>query len=130
MSQKEIEIILARQLASYLEVPIVIVDPQGTLIYYNESAEAILGRRFEEQGPMPVSEWAGIFQPTDEAGNPLAPEERPLTMALAERRPTHRSLWMRGLDNVLRHVEITAFPLIGQPDRYLGAIALFWEVGG
>ena len=36
-------------------------------------------------------------------------------------------LWIRGLDSVLRHIEVSAFPLIGQSDRYLGAVALFWE---
>jgi hypothetical protein len=34
-SQKEIELILARQLASYLVMPIFIVDLQGNIIYYN-----------------------------------------------------------------------------------------------
>ena len=35
MAHEEIEVILARQLASYLAMPIFIVDPQGTLLYYN-----------------------------------------------------------------------------------------------
>jgi hypothetical protein len=29
---------------------------------------------------------------------------------------------------VRRHVEVTAFPLIGQAGRVLGAVGLFWEV--
>jgi hypothetical protein len=39
-------------------------------------------------------------------------------------------LWIRGLDNVQRHLEVTGFPLIGQANRYLGAIAVFWEIAG
>jgi hypothetical protein len=27
----------------------------------------------------------------------------------------------------LREIEVTAFPLVGQADRFLGAIAIFWE---
>ena len=50
MSQKEIEVILTRQLATYLAMPIFVIDTQGTLLFYNESAEAILGRRFDETG--------------------------------------------------------------------------------
>ena len=130
MFQKEIELILARQLASYLAMPIFIVDPQGTLVYYNEPAERILGRRFAETGEMPVGEWSTIFKPMDEEGVPLMPEALPLVIALTERRPAHGSFWIRGLDGVLRHIEVTAFPLIGQAERYLGAIALFWEVPG
>jgi PAS domain-containing protein len=128
MPQHEIEMILMRQLASYLIMPIFIVDPAGNLVFYNEPAEPILGRRFEETGEMPMSVWSTIFEPTDAAGVPITPQELPLAITLAERRPTHHVFWIRGLDTVLRHVEVTCFPLIGQASRYLGAIALFWEV--
>ena len=126
-SQKEIELILARQLASHLAMPIFIVDPPGNLIYYNEPAELILGRRFEETGEMPVKEWSTIFKPTDENGEPLPPEGLPLVIALRDHRPAHRDMWIMGLDGVRRLIEVTAFPLDGQAERYLGAMALFWE---
>jgi PAS domain-containing protein len=127
-SQKEIELILARQLASYLVMPIFIVDPKGTLIYYNEPAEGILGRHFEETGEMPVEEWSTLFKPTDENDKPLAPEALPLVIALTQHRPAHRDMWIEGLDGVRRLIEVTAFPLTGQAERYLGALAIFWEV--
>ena len=66
MSQKAVEVILMRQLASYLALPIFLVDPEGTLLFYNEPAEVILGRRFDETGKMPVGEWSTIFEPTEE----------------------------------------------------------------
>lgn len=128
MSQREIEVILTRQLASYLAMPMFIVDPEGTLIFYNEAAESILGRRFEESGEMPASEWATAFTVTDEKGVPLPPEQQPLTVAFSERRPVHGRLWICGLDNVRRLIEATCFPLIGQAGRYLGAVAITWEV--
>ncbi|HLF74305.1 MAG TPA: PAS domain-containing protein [Anaerolineales bacterium] len=127
-SQKEIELILARQLASYLVMPIFIVDPPGNLIYYNEPAEIILGRRFEETGEMPIAEWSTLFKPTDETGEPLAPESLPLVIALTHHRPAHREMWIQGLDGVRRLIEVTAFPIDGQAERRLGAIAIFWEV--
>ncbi len=126
-SQKEIELILARQLASYLVMPIFIVDPKGTLIYYNEPAEGILGRHFEETGEMPVEEWSTLFNPTDENDKPLAPELLPLVIALTQHRPAHRDMWIQGLDGVRRLIEVTAFPINGQAERYLGALAIFWE---
>ena len=128
MAQQEIELILTRHWASNLETPIFLVDPQGNLLYYNEPAETILGRRFAETGEMPAEEWSTIFKITDEDHNLLPPEELPLNIALTERLPAHRRLWLSGLDNVKRHIETTCFPLIGQADRFLGAIALFWEV--
>jgi len=128
MPQQEIEMILLRQLASYLAMPIFVVDPEGALVFYNEPAELILGKRFEETGAMPMSAWAALFEPTDAAGVPLAPKELPLAIALAEQRPAHGVIWIRGLDNVQRQLEGTCFPIIGQANRFLGAIAIFWEV--
>jgi PAS domain-containing protein len=128
MPQQEIEMILVQQLASYLTLPIFLVNLEGTLLFYNEPAEPILGRRFEETGEMPLSEWSTIFAVTDEGGVPLDPKEVPLALALATQRPVHRVVWLRGLDNVQRQVEVTCLPLIGQAHRYLGAIAIFWEV--
>ena len=127
MAQKEIEIILTRQLASYLAMPIFIVDPQGNLIFYNEPAEAILGKRFEETGEMPIDEWVRVFAPSDGKGNAVELEHMPLAQVLAGSKPAHSNFWIRGLDGVARHIEVFAFPLVGQANRSLGAMAIFWE---
>jgi PAS domain-containing protein len=128
MPQQEIEVILARQLAEYLVMPIFIVNPAGDLLYYNESAQDILGKRYDETGPMPAAEWSTIFEPVDQQGQPLNPEELPLIIAMTKLHPAHSRFWIRGLDETLRQIEVTAFPLIAQADRFLGAIAIFWEV--
>jgi len=128
MAQKEIEVILTRQLASYLAMPIIIIDSSGSLLFYNESAEVILGMRFEETGELSADEWAQTLVVTDEQGTPIASETRPLLIALTEQRPTHCEMWLQGLDHVRRHIEITAFPLIGQAGGHLGAVGIFWEV--
>jgi PAS domain-containing protein len=109
-------------------MPIFIVDPLGTLLFYNEPAEQILGLRFEETGTMPADEWATVFMPTDAQGAPLAPQTLPLRRALTERQPIHGDFWIRGLDQARRHIAVTALPLIGQAGRDLGAVAIFWEV--
>ena len=127
MSQQEIEVILARHLAEYLAMPIFIVNPDGDLIFYNEPAETILGTRYAETGTMPATEWATVFHPMDHERSLLPPEELPLMIALSKRHPAHRLFWIEGLDGVLREIEVTAFPLVGQADRFLGAIAIFWE---
>ena len=52
-----IEIILLRQWASYLGLPVWIMDAEGSLIFYNEAAELLLGgRRFEESGAISVED--------------------------------------------------------------------------
>jgi PAS domain-containing protein len=127
MAQYPIELILTRQLASQLAMPVFIVDVHGTLVFYNEAAEGILGRRFEETGAMAAIEWAEAFTPRDETGRPLAPESLPLMIAVRERRPAHTHFHIHGLDAVDRRIEVTAFPLIGHADRPVGAVAIFWE---
>jgi PAS domain-containing protein len=123
----EVEVILMRQLASYLAMPIFLVDPDGTLVYFNEPAELLLGRRYEETGEMPAEEWSTVFVPTDHRGDPVPPAELPLMVALRQRRPAHAAFWITGLDGGRRHLSVTAFPMIGQHDRELGAVAVFWE---
>ncbi|NJN53849.1 MAG: hypothetical protein HC804_03270 [Anaerolineae bacterium] len=88
MFPKEIEVILARHLASCLAMPIFIVDEKGNLVFYNEPAELILGQRFEEAGEVNIEEWTAILGLKDEDGEELPYEQRPLVFALNERRPT------------------------------------------
>jgi PAS domain-containing protein len=126
-TQKPIELILARQLATHLAMPIFLVDAEGTLVFYNEPAERILGRRFDETGEMTAAEWASGFTPADEAGLPLPPEKVPLMIAHTERRAVHVRFQIRGFDNVWRQIEATALPLMAPAGRYVGALAIFWE---
>ena len=123
----DVELILMKQVASYLAVPIFLVDPAGTLLYYNEPAEFLLGERYDETGEMPLEEWGTVFSPTDRSGMPLAPEALPLAIAVQQGHPAHGQISITGLDGVARHLSITAFPLVGQSNRNLGAVAIFWE---
>lgn len=123
-----VEIILARQLAGYLAVPVFVVSPEGDLLFYNEPAERILGTRFEETGRMAMEEWATVFQPTDEQGILLPPEDLPLVATLEKREPAMRSFFIRGLDGELRRIMTVSIPLLAQGKRFLGGMAMFWEV--
>ena len=123
----DVELILIKQLASYLATPIFLVDPAGTLLYYNEPAEDLLGQRYDETGEMPLDQWGKIFVPTDREGTPLSPEALPLAIAVREQRPEHGRISIVGLDGVRRDLSVTAFPVIGLGERMLGGVAIFWE---
>ena len=123
-----IQLILTRQLAGYLSVPLFLVDPNGTLLFYNEPAESVLGRRFEETGAMSAEEWSSAFTPLDDDGQPIPPENLPLMVTLTKKRPAYRRMLIRGLDNVLRPIEVASIPLTGLQGEFLGAAALFWEL--
>ncbi len=123
-----IQIILTRQLAAYLSVPLFLVDPKGNLLFYNEPAEAIPGRRFDETGVIPLEEWSSAFTRFDDEGQPIPPEDLPLMITLTKKRPAYKRYHTRGLDGVVRHIEVTSIPITGLQGDILGAVALFWEL--
>jgi PAS domain-containing protein len=127
VSQKAVELILMRQLASSLAMPIFLVDPTGNLLFYNEPAEQLLGSRYDETGEMSAGEWSSLFAAIGEDGSPLPREVLPLSIALHKHRAAHLAFWVRGLDGVSRKIGATAFPLEGQGGRQLGAVGIFWE---
>ncbi len=129
MPQQPVELILFRQLAGYLSVP-VFIGSDESLVFYNEAAEPLVGRPYSQVGTIMLDDINTMFQVTDEAGEPVPPDKLPLTIAVREHRPVHTRLRGKALDGSPRHVELTALPLQGQGGRWLGAAALFWEVTG
>jgi PAS domain-containing protein len=127
VAQRSIELILFRQLATSLAVPVFLVDEAGDLVFLNESAERLLGIRFDNIDELPFEEWSTGFRARTSDGTPLPPEDMPLVRALRERHPTHQGLMITGVDGVDRTLEVTAFPLEGGRGRLLGAVAMFWE---
>ena len=124
--QLPIELILLRQVASYLDLPVFLVDSDGRLVYFNEPAEPMLGLRFDEVGELSMVDWLASFRPAGGDGITLATDDVPLVIALREGRPVHKRLVIAGLDGVQRAIETTAIPLRGQGGHLLGAVALFW----
>lgn len=126
-TQHHLVLILARDFASRLATPVFLVDAQGSVIYFNEAAERVLGRRFMEGAGMSAADWSTAFAPTDDDGDPIGLQELPLGVAIRERHPDHRMLRIKSIDGTERRIEVTAFPLFAHKDECLGAIAIFWE---
>ena len=130
-AQQAVEMILVRQLASYLFVPVLVVDATGTIVFYNEPAERILGVRFEETGRIDPEEADRLIELSNDPSADPEDSEHPLVVALQQRRPAHGRRWLlRRADRVRLQVEATAFPIIDHEERLLGAVAMFWEHRG
>lgn len=130
MRQRSLPLILASELADKLASAVFVVDAEGTLVYYNEYAGELLGRPYADAGPMKLEEWAGAFAPAHpEAGNHLDPEELPLVVAVRQRRPAHLPMRITAADGEERQLAVTALPLFAQKDRFVGAVAMFWDAG-
>ena len=128
MPQYDVGLILMRQLASGLAVPMILFDATGDLLFYNEAAARLIGQPFEDVGDeMTLSGQRTVFALRDEKGQPLPDDQVPLAVAMRERRPVHRMVWGRSFDGIDRLVEITAFPLLGGGGLLIGAVAMFWE---
>jgi PAS domain-containing protein len=127
MPQRDIGLILMRQLADGLAAPMLLADERGDLLFFNESAERLLGQRFDDVGELVLEERRRIFSFRDPDGNFLPDDQAPLVVALREHRPVHRRVTMRGLDGRDHEVEVTAFPLLGGGGHLIGGVAMFWE---
>ena len=127
MSQRDVGLILMRQLAAGLAIPVLIVDETGQLLFFNEPAEALMGVRFDEFGDTPMADRLGAFELRDLHGHAVPAEDVPMYVAMRELRPVHRQLWGRGLDGAQHQLENTAFPLLGAGGHLIGAVSMFWE---
>ncbi|HET8815568.1 MAG TPA: hypothetical protein VFM51_11530 [Solirubrobacterales bacterium] len=125
MSQRPLELILARNLMSALSTPAFLVDEGGLLIFYNEAAGMLLGKRFEELGTVGPEEWGSLFGPFDDSGEPIPYDDLPLVKAVRGGRPAHAELIVRSTDGTQHEVEVSAFPIL-TPHGSQGAIAVFW----
>jgi PAS domain-containing protein len=124
-SQKPLELILARNLMSALSTPAFLVDEGGVLVFYNEAAGVLLGKRFEELGTVGAEEWGSLFGPLDSEDKPVPYDELPLVVAVRNNRPAHANFKIRSASGALQMVEASAFPILTAHGSR-GAIGVFW----
>lgn len=125
-AQQPLDLILARNLMSVLEVPSFLVDAEGVMVFFNEAAGEMLGKRFEETGRLERSQWNEIG-PVDANGDPVDAEGMPLRIALREGRPAHGRFHICTDERSIVEVETSAFPLVAGGDFH-GALVVFWPV--
>ena len=112
MTQRPLELILARNLMSALSTPAFLVDEGGVLVFYNEAAGMMLGKRFEELGTVGPEEWGSLFGPFDESGEPIPYDDLPLVSAVRNGRPAHAEYVIHSTDGASHAVEVSAFPIL------------------
>lgn len=125
MTQRPLELILARNLMSALSTPAFLVDEGGLLVFYNEAAGMLLGKRFEELGAVGPQEWGSLFGPFDESGEPIPYDDLPIVLAVRAGRPAHAEMTVRSTDGSDHEVEVSAFPILTAHGSQ-GGIAIFW----
>ena len=129
MESRPIELIIARNLMAAVELAAFIVDPDGVIVFFNDAAGELIGRRFEDVGPLTREEWSTEFGPFDEFGKLLPTQGLPLTAALREGLPANGRFRVRPKDGDLLEVEVSALPLV-TAYGFEGAIVVFWRANG
>lgn len=127
-AQRPLELILARNLLASLSTPAFLVDATGEIAFYNDAAGGLLGRRFEETGPLSAPEWTRTFGPLDHDGRPIPYEALNLTQTLRGNRPAHDSFCIRGGDGATHAIEASGIPIVGA-GGFRGAVIVFWPAG-
>ena len=126
---KSLPLILARELGANLATPMFLIDAAGTLVFYNEAAELLIGRPFAELGEIPALDFGEELRLSDIDGAPVRRRDTPAGIAFFEHRPAHKLLVATAYDGVRRRVEVTAYPLFGATDDMQGVLNVFWELG-
>jgi PAS domain-containing protein len=126
MASQPLELILARNLISGITLAAFLVDPDGVLVFFNDAAGELIGRRFEEVGRLRRDEWSSEFGPFDEFGKLMPTDSLPVTLALRRGLPAHDRFRVSGSDDELIEVDVSALPL-GAADGFKGAIVVFWR---
>ena len=120
-------LVLARELLSQLVTPAFLVDAGGEVVFFNEPAEEIAGYTFAEAGVLAAEAWTTLVRAEDLDGNALPLEQLPAGVALVERKPAHRTLWITGSDGERRLISVTAVPLFASESELVGVVAVYWR---
>lgn len=126
-AEQPLELILARNLVSLISLAAVLVNVEGAIVFFNDSAAEFFGGLFEETGPVPLAQWRAEVGPFDRAGRHLPAENLPVTRAFRDGRPGSGRFHIRGGSGLV-HVEVVALPLVGSAGLH-GALVVFWPLG-
>lgn len=124
---RSLPLILARELSANLATPMFLIDAEGTLVFYNEAAELMLGKQQSELGEIVANEFGNMLQLEDLDGNPMENKDSPAGIAYFQREPAHKKLCVTTLDGRRMVVESTAYPLFGRTGEMHGVLTVFWE---
>jgi PAS domain-containing protein len=124
---KHLALILAREFASTLATPTLIADERGWMIYFNEAAEGVIGRTFDEVGEVPVDAWTATFAPRTNDTQPFPLKSLPVMVALETGKAAHERFVVTSRDGVERSVSVSAFPLFAHENELVGIVSMFWR---
>jgi hypothetical protein len=104
-----------------------LIDAEGTLVYFNEAAELMLGKRYAEVGPITALEFGSMVDAAYLDGTPMRRRDSPAGVAFYRHEPSHQTLLATTLDGTRAQFEVTAYPLFGHVGDMHGVLCVFWQ---
>ena len=120
-------LIRAKHLAESVTTPMFLADAEGNLIFYNEAAEALLGKPFVDKGSLSPADWQRSFDVRDRDDHPFALESMASWMSVQNEQPSLGHIKFSSADGTDHLVATCAFPLFTEQERFEGALILFWR---
>ena len=124
----KLPLILARELAANVATPYLVLDGEGTLVFFNDRAERIIGATPSELGELREEEWRTRFKVERPDGAPVESADTPSARARRERRPVYDELVYEWDDGRRTPLSVIATPLLGRDGEVVGVFLLFWEL--
>jgi PAS domain-containing protein len=124
---RPLPLILARELASNVATPFLVLDKDGTLIFFNDRAEQIIGSTPAELGELSEEEWRALLKVERLDGTPVPSDQTPSSVARRECRPVLDTLVYTRDDGHSMKLVVMAVPLLAHADDLAGVFLVFWE---
>jgi PAS domain-containing protein len=104
-----------------------LIDSEGTLVFFNEAAELLLGKKYAEVGGITANEFGTMLDLGHPDGSPMRRRDSPAGVAFYKREPAHRTVLATTLDGSRDLFEVTAYPLFGRVGEMHGVLTVFWQ---
>jgi hypothetical protein len=127
-ASKSLPLILARELAANLATPMFLLDEVGTLVFFNDAAELMIGKPYGDVGAITGADFGDLLRIEYEDGTPMRKRDSPVGIAFTQREPAHHRLVASPLGGGNKATwEVTAYPLFGRTGDMHGVLTVFWE---
>lgn len=123
---RPVALLMARELAANMSMPMFLVDEEARLVFFNEAAQSLFGAPYGEVGPLGRGQWSQRFQPLAADGSVMPRSEMPLVIAVEECRPAHAVQSVLQGDGSRIVIDLTAIPLFSHDGVFGGAMVVFW----
>jgi PAS domain-containing protein len=124
MASQPVELILARNLISELTMGALLSDPDGAVVFFNDAAGEILGRCFEDLGPLTPEQWDLEFGARKESLPSGSSDLLPRRAAAADDPPERGRAHLQ-LRGELLELGFVRVPL-STVEGFRGSIVLLW----